>query len=112
MFVLEHDGTFLGEYVHGGKIGDDSYYRVWARDQEYAEGELMSECLPGTMDMRAGFRFDKNLEEIWILLLQVGLPPGESTVLDLSYRLLYPTDASFTNFIPIRSHNQRLAWDT
>ena len=46
-----------------GKIGDDSYYRVWARDQEYAEGELMS-GLPARDDgyaRKAGFRFDKNL---------------------------------------------------
>ena len=61
--VMQHDGTFLGEYVHGGKISEDSYYRVWVRDQEYAEGELMS-GLPARDDgyaRKAGFRYDKSL---------------------------------------------------
>ena len=61
--VIEDDGTFLGEYVHGGQISEDSFYRVWIRGQEYSEGELMS-GLPARDDgyaRKAGFRFDKSL---------------------------------------------------
>ena len=61
--VIEDDGTFLGEYVHGGQISEDSFYRFWIRGQEYSEGELMS-GLPARDDgyaRKAGFRFDKSL---------------------------------------------------
>ena len=33
--IIENDGTFLGEFVHGGQISDDIFYRLWVRDQEY-----------------------------------------------------------------------------
>ena len=84
---MQHDGTFLGEYVHGGKISEDSYYRVWVRDQEYAEGELMS-GLPARDDgyaRKAGFRYDKSLNsDIDFTLLEV-LP-----LAGLIMRLIYP----------------------
>ena len=90
--VIEDDGTFLGEYVHGGQISDDSFYRVWVRDQEYSEGELMS-GLPARDDgyaRKAGFRFDKELA----IDLDLTIAGGFATrrvehVLDLSYRLFY-----------------------
>ena len=56
--VIEDDGTFLGEYAHGGQISDDTFYRFWVRDQEYSEGELMS-GLPARDDgyaRKAGFQ--------------------------------------------------------
>ena len=40
--AIQDNGTFMGDYVHGGQISEDSFYRVWVRDQEYAEGTLDS----------------------------------------------------------------------
>jgi outer membrane receptor protein involved in Fe transport len=86
------NGTFLGDYVHGGKLSDDSFYRFWVRDQEYAEGTLDS-GLPARDDgylRKAGFRFDKELNSD----LDIYVAGGFSTrrvehVLDLSNRLLH-----------------------
>ena len=90
--AMQDNGTFLGDYVHGGKLSDDSYYRFWLRDQEYAEGTLDS-GLPARDDghlRKAGFRFDKNLG----LDLNLYIAGGFATrrlehVLDLSNRLLH-----------------------
>ncbi len=99
--VMEDDGSFLGEYVHGGKIGKDSYYRVWVRDQEYAEGELIS-GLPARDDgyaRKAGFRFDKNLGGDLDFTFAGGFATRRvDHVLDLSSRLLYPTDPNYALF--------------
>ena len=93
--LIEDDGTFLGEYVHGGQISEDSFYRVWFRDQEYSEGELMS-GLPARDDgyaRKAGFRFDKELAMDLDLTIAGGFATRRvDHVLDLTSRLLYPTD--------------------
>ena len=90
--AIQDNGTFLGDYVHGGRLSDDSYYRFWVRDQEYAEGTLDS-GLPARDDgylRKAGFRFDKALNSD----LDIYVAGGFSTrrvehVLDLSNRLLH-----------------------
>ena len=90
--AIQDNGTFMGDYVHGGQISEDSFYRVWVRDQEYAEGTLDSGS-PARDDghlRKAGFRFDKALNSD----LDIYVSGGFSTrrvehVLDLSNRLLY-----------------------
>ena len=105
--VVEDDGTFLGEYVHGGKISEDSFYRVWVRDQEYAEGELMS-GLPARDDgyaRKAGFRFDKELGMDLDLTIAGGFATRRvDHVLDLTYRLfdggtMLPLNATGFNLV-------------
>ena len=90
--AIQDNGTFLGDYVHGGKIKDDSYYRFWLRDQEYAEGTLDS-GLPARDDghlRKAGFRFDKNLGSDLNLYIAGGFATRRlEHVLDLSNRLLH-----------------------
>ena len=102
--VMQHDGTFLGEYVHGGKISEDSYYRVWVRDQEYAEGELMS-GLPARDDgyaRKAGFRYDKSLNSDIDFTFAGGFATRRvEHVMDLSSRLLFPLDPAYTSFVPV-----------
>ena len=99
--LIEHDGTFLGEYVHGGKLSDNSFYRVWVRDQEYAEGELMS-GLPARDDgyaRKAGFRYDKSLGPDLDFTFAGGFATRRvEHVMDLSSRLLYPTDPNYSLF--------------
>ena len=90
--IMQDTGTFMGDYVHGGQISEDSFYRVWVRNQEYAEGTLDS-GLPARDDghlRKAGFRLDKELGSD----LNVYLSGGFSTrrlehTLDLTNRLLY-----------------------
>ena len=102
--AIESTGTFLGEFVHGGKIREGEFYRVWVRDQEYSESNLLS-GLPARDDgygRKVGFRYDKNLG----VDLDLTVAGAYSTrrfehVLDLSSRLLFPTDATFTNFVPV-----------
>lgn len=93
--VMEDDGTFLGEYVRGGQISDDSFYRFWIRGQEYSEGELMS-GLPARDDgyaRKAGFRFDKALAPDLDFTFAGGFATRRvDHVMDLTSRLLYPTD--------------------
>ena len=90
--VIEDDGTFLGEYVHGGKVSDDTFYRFWVRDQEYSEGELMS-GLPARDDgyaRKAGFRFDKELAIDLDLTISGGFATRRvEHALDLTYRLFH-----------------------
>ena len=90
--VIEDDGTFLGEYVHGGQISDDSFYRVWVRNQEYAEGKLMSglDALDDGYARKAGFRYDKELSKDLELTVAGGFATRRvDHVLDLSARLFY-----------------------
>ena len=90
--AIESTGTFLGEFVHGGKIREGEFYRVWVRDQEYAESELLS-GMPARDDgygRKIGFRYDKNLG----MDLDLTVAGAYSTrqfehIFDLSYRLFY-----------------------
>lgn len=90
--VMQDNGTFLGDYVHGGQFSEDSFYRVWARSQEYAEGTLDS-GLPARDDgylRKAGFRIDKELDSDLNFYLGGGFATRRlEHVLDLSNRLLH-----------------------
>jgi iron complex outermembrane receptor protein len=107
--AIESTGTFLGEFVHGGKIRDGEYYRVWVRDHEYAESELLS-GMPAQDEgygRKLGFRYDKNLG----MDLDLTVAGAYSTrqfehIFDLSYRLfdantLLPVNATGLNSIPL-----------
>lgn len=90
--AIESTGTFLGEFVNGGKIRDGEYYRVWVRDQEYAESELLSGLLAQDdgYGRKVGIRYDKNLR----MDLDLTVAGAYSTrqfehIFDLSYRLFY-----------------------
>jgi outer membrane receptor for ferrienterochelin and colicin len=99
--IIEDDGTFLGEYVHGGQISDDSFYRVWVRNQEYSEGKLLSgvDARDDGYARKAGFRFDKELGSDLGLTIAGGFATRRvDHVLDLSSRLLYPTDPNYSLF--------------
>jgi len=90
--VIRDDGTFLGDYVHGGQAGKDAFYRVWFRDQEYAEGTLNS-GLSAKDDgyfRKLGFRYDKTLSRDLDFTFAGALGKRRvHHVLDLSQRLLY-----------------------
>ena len=93
--IIEDDGTFLGEYVHGGQTKGGSFYRFWVRDQEYSEGKLISgmDARDDGYARKAGFRFDKELNADLDLTIAGGFATRRvEHVLDLSSRLLYPTD--------------------
>ncbi len=100
--VMQDNGTFMGDYVHGGQVSEDSFYRVWARSQEYAEGTLDS-GLPARDDgylRKAGFRIDKELDSDLNFYLGGGFATRRlEHVLDLSNRLFYLENAS--NPIPL-----------
>ncbi|MDB0031010.1 TonB-dependent receptor [Opitutales bacterium] len=104
--AIQDNGTFMGDYVHGGKISEDSFYRVWVRDQEYAEGTLDSGS-PARDDghlRKAGFRFDKNLGSDLNLYVAGGFATRRvEHVLDLSARLLYQNSIlpEYPEFIPL-----------
>ena len=102
--IIEDDGTFLGEYVHGGQISEDSFYRVWVRDQEYSEGELMS-GMPARDDgyaRKAGFRFDKELAMDLDLTIAGGFATRRvEHALDLTARLFYYNATDPSRPIPI-----------
>ena len=89
--IMQDNGTFMGDYVHGGQVSEDSFYRVWARTQEYAEGTLDS-GLPARDDgylRKAGFRYDKELGSDLNLYLAGGFATRRlEHVLDLTARLL------------------------
>ncbi|MBT5916007.1 MAG: TonB-dependent receptor plug domain-containing protein, partial [Opitutae bacterium] len=95
--AIQDNGTFLGDYVHGGQISEDSFYRVWVRDQEYAEGTLDSGS-PARDDghlRKAGFRFDKNLGSDLNLYVAGGFATRRvEHVLDLSNLLLFDLNGS------------------
>ena len=90
--AIQDNGTFLGDYVYGGQISEYSFYRVWVRDQEYAEGTLAS-GLPARDDgylRKAGFRFDKELNsDLNFYVAGGGATRRLEHTLDLSNRLLY-----------------------
>ena len=90
--LMEKSGTFMGDYVHGGQISEDSFYRVWVRNQEYAEGTLDS-GLPARDDgylRKFGFRYDKELGSDLNLFISAGAATRRlEHVLDLSSRLRY-----------------------
>ena len=104
--AIQDNGTFMGDYVHGGQISEDSFYRVWVRDQEYAEGTLDSGS-PARDDghlRKAGFRFDKNLGSDLNLYVAGGFATRRvEHVLDLSARLLYQNSIlpEYPEFIPL-----------
>jgi outer membrane receptor protein involved in Fe transport len=89
--VMQDNGTFMGDYVHGGQVSEDSFYRVWARNQEYAEGTLNS-GLPARDDgylRKAGFRYDKELESDLNFYVSGGFATRRvEHTLDLTSRLL------------------------
>ena len=99
--AIESTGTFLGEFVHGGQIREGEFYRVWVRDQEYAESDLLS-GLPARDDgygRKVGFRYDKNLG----MDLDLTVAGAYSTrqfehIFDLSYRLFYINNDSANAF--------------
>ena len=90
--AVQDNGTFLGDYVHGGVLGDNKFYRFWIRDQEYAEGTLDS-GLSARDDgylRKAGFRFDGELGRDISYYISGGVSTRRlEHVLDLSNRLLY-----------------------
>ena len=90
--AVQDNGTFLGDYVHGGALGDNKFYRFWIRDQEYIEGTLDS-GLPARDDgylRKAGFRFDGELGSDLSYYISGGVSTRRlEHVLDLSNRLLY-----------------------
>ena len=107
--AIESTGTFLGEFVHGGKIREGEFYRIWVRDQEYAESELLS-GMPARDDgygRKIGFRYDKNLG----MDLDLTVAGAYSTrqfehIFDLSYRLFdvsssLPVNTSGLNSVAI-----------
>ena len=90
--VIENDGTFLGEYVHGGQTKGGSFYRLWVRDQEYSEGKLISgmDARDDGFARKAGFRFDKELRSDLDLTIAGSFATRRvDHVLDLSARLYY-----------------------
>jgi iron complex outermembrane receptor protein len=92
--VYEDDGTFLGDYVHGGQVGDGLFYRFWARDQEYSEGKLISgmDARDDGYARKAGFRVDKELSsELDITIAGAFATRRVEHVMDLSNRLLLAT---------------------
>ena len=95
--LAQDDGTFMGDYVHGGQVSEDSFYRVWIRDQEYAEGSLDSgrAARDDGYLRKFGFRYDKE----WASDLNFYVAGGGATrrlehVLDLSNRLLFDLNSS------------------
>ena len=105
-FLIQDNGTFMGDYVHGGQVSEDSYYRFWVRDQEYAEGTLDS-GLPARDDgylRKAGFRFDKELNsDLNFYIAGGGATRRLEHTLDLSARLLYQNSIlpEYPEFIPL-----------
>lgn len=95
--LLQNNGTFMGDYVHGGEVSDDSFYRVWVRSQEYAEGTLES-GRPAQDDgylRKFGFRYDKELaSDLNFYVAGGGAARKLEHVLDLSNRILFDLDGS------------------
>ena len=88
--IIEDDGTFLGEYVHGGQTSDDTFYRFWVRDQEYSEGKLISgmDARDDGYARKAGFRFDKELNaDLDLTIAGAFATRRVEHVLDLTFRL-------------------------
>ncbi len=104
--VIQDNGTFMGDYVQGGQISEDSFYRFWIRNQEYAEGKLKS-GLSARDDghlRKGGFRFDKELAPDLNLYIAGGFATRKlEHVLDLSNRLLYHNQSlsTYPEYIPL-----------
>ena len=60
--LIQDNGTFMGDYVHGGQISDHSYYRVWVRNQEYRKVLSIQAYLPVMMVTSAKQAFAMILE--------------------------------------------------
>ena len=90
--LTQDNGTFMGDYVHGRQLSDDSYYRIWVRDQEYAEG-ILDSGLPARDDgylRKAGFRYDTELgSDLNFYIAGGGATRRLEHTSDLSNRLLY-----------------------
>ena len=101
--LAQDDGTFMGDYVHGGQISEDSFYQVWLRNQEYAEGTLDSGN-PARDDgylRKFGFRFDKELASDLNLYVAGGAATRRlEHVLDFSNRLFY-SETLLSDLIPL-----------
>ena len=104
---MQSDGTFLGEYVHGGKISEEAFYRVWVRDQEYAEGKLLS-GKPARDDgfaRKAGFRYDRILGSDLDFTFSGSFATRRvEHVMDLSYRL-FEFNGTDTNPLNLSNNN-------
>ena len=109
--LAQDDGTFMGDYVHGGQISEDSFYRVWLRNQEYAEGTLDSGN-PARDDgylRKFGFRFDKELASDLNLYVAGGAATRRlEHVLDFSNRLFY-SETLLSDLIPLSYAQQGAA---
>ena len=95
--LAQDDGTFMGDYVHGGQVSEDSFYRVWIRDQEYAEGSLDSGRVARDDGYlrKIGFRFDKELgSDLNFYVAGGGAIRRLEHTLDLSNRLLFDLNGS------------------
>ena len=105
--LIQDNGTFMGDYVHGGQISDDSYYRVWIRDQEYVEGTLNS-GLPARDDgylRKAGFRYDTRIgSDIDFYIAGGGATRRLEHTLDLSNRLLHDPNEFVSNLTALSSN--------
>ena len=105
--LVQDNGTFMGDYVHGGQISDDSYYRVWVRDQEYAEGTLES-GLPARDDgylRKAGFRYDTEIgSDLNFYIAGGGATRRLEHTLDLSNRLLHDPNEFVSNLNALSSN--------
>lgn len=102
--VMQDNGTFMGDYVHGGQVSEDSFYRVWARTQEYAEGTLDSGS-PARDDgylRKAGFRYDKELESDLNFYVAGGFATRRlEHVLDFTNRLFYLENSTGATPVPL-----------
>ncbi|OUW81086.1 MAG: hypothetical protein CBD82_04610 [Gammaproteobacteria bacterium TMED222] len=90
--LVQDDGTFMGDYVHGGQVSEDSFYRVWIRDQEYAEGTLDSgrAARDDGYLRKFGFRYDKELaSDLNFYIAGGGATRRLEHVLDFTNRLFY-----------------------
>ena len=109
--LAQDDGTFMGDYVHGGQVAGYSVYRVGLRNQEYAEGTLDSGN-PARDDgylRKFGFRFDKELASDLNLYVAGGAATRRlEHVLDFSNRLFY-SETLLSDLIPLSYAQQGAA---
>ena len=106
--LIQDIGTFLWVTMcMGGQISDDSYYRVWVRNQEYAEGTLNS-GLSARDDgylRKAGFRYDTRIgSDIDFYIAGGGATRRLEHTLDLSNRILHDPNNFVSNLTALSSH--------
>ena len=90
--LIQDDGTFMGDYVHGGQVSEDSFYRVWIRNQEYTEGSLDSgrSARDDGYLRKFGFRYDKEVaSDLNFYVAGGGATRRLEHVLDFTNRLFY-----------------------